>query len=124
MYADSRLLPIGDNDQYVAPDGTQYATTYPKASIPGLTAVTLTAAPTDPTVFAWFTIDNTYTQVWHTRAFTAPELAALAALRDQATAATLAASANSRLINKAQKQTAAGNTAGALKNLLKLQQGV
>ena len=125
MYADPNFNPINDGDQYTAPDGTQYPPNYPKGSITGLTPVTLTAKPTDPTVIVTgFTIDGTYTQVWHTRPMTSDELAAYVASISRMAGATQADSANSLLFRKAQKQTAAGNTAGALKTLIKLQQGV
>lgn len=125
MYADPSFNPVNDADQYIAPDGTKYPYNFPKASIPTLTPVTSTARPTDPTlIVTGFTIDGTYTQVWHTRAMNSAELAAYNASLNSATAGIVTDSANSLLLRKANKQTAAGNTAAALKTLLKLQKGL
>lgn len=124
MYTDSTLKAVQNTDQYVAPNGTQYPANYPKDQIPGLVAVMETAMPTDPTVkVTGYVIDNTHTQVWQTRAFTSDELAANARQRAQDASVVITASANSLLYRKAKKQAVVGNTASALKTLLKLQQG-
>ena len=84
MYIDSTLQPIADNAPYTAPDGTQYPWNWDKSTIPGLQPVTLTSAPTDPTLqVTGFIIDGTYTQVWQT--VTAPDSVAINAMNQAAT---------------------------------------
>ena len=75
MYADIRLLPVYENQQYVSPDGTQYPGNFPKNEIAALHAVTETPQPTDPSLIVLgFTINAAYTQVWTTRPKTVKEL--------------------------------------------------
>ena len=76
LYTDSTRKPVHEYDSYVAADGTQYPTNFPKTEIPDLVAVTETARPSDESlVVTGFAIDESNTQVWLTRPKTEEELA-------------------------------------------------
>lgn len=77
MYTDSTLRVIEENQAFTHEDGRKFPWNYPKSEIAGLYKVTETPRPTDASlVVEGFTIDNTHTQVWNTRAKTADELSA------------------------------------------------
>ena len=69
MFTDKSFKPIDDNQPYRHPDtGTNYPGNYPKGEIEGLVPVTETQKPADPALqITGFSIDENYTQVWHTR---------------------------------------------------------
>ena len=76
MFTDSTLQPIYDHQFYTAPNGMQYPHSFPKAEIPGLSAVAETARPDNPAlIVTGFTINAQHAQVWQTRAKTAEETA-------------------------------------------------
>ena len=74
MFTDNTLKPIQPDQQYVAPDGTQYPGNWPKDKISGLTPVTATEKPSDPDlVVTGFFINTQREQVWLTRPKTEQE---------------------------------------------------
>lgn len=116
-YTDNTLQPISEFAAYTAPDGTQYSATYPKNLIPGLQAITPAPPPTNPSViitgFGVHLVGGVPTQLW----FTMP----IPPLTPAQIADVIAESATALAVNKAKTLSAAGNTAAALKILLKLQ---
>ena len=77
MYTDETLNPIYDNDQYTAPDGTQYPRNFPKYLINSLHKVTESIQSVDSShVIDGFTINDRYEQVWTIREKTNEEILA------------------------------------------------
>lgn len=75
LFTDSTKKPINPGDSYVAADGTQYPSSFPKEEIPGLTQVIETQPPVDDSVVVTgFYIDAANYQVWQTRPKTEEEL--------------------------------------------------
>ena len=76
MYTDDTLKPISDSDPYTDSEGVKYQRNHPKNTIAELSLVTETLRPanTETEITTGFIIDETYTQVWQTRAKTAEEL--------------------------------------------------
>ena len=77
IIAEGRLLPIQDNEQYIAPNGTTYPRNFPKDEIAELFPVTLAAQP-ENTVLLSSSIEpdgnGGYIQVLETRPMTQEEI--------------------------------------------------